>query len=211
MENSRLLPLFPLELVVFPGEKLNLHIFEPRYQELLADVIKEQTTFGIPAYIGKKIEYGTEMELLKVVRRYPDGRADISTRGLKVIQVLEYVNPVEGKLYAGGKVRYLENEGEVSIQSRNQFLSLVKELYMSMNIVQQVEVDEDLSAWDLGHRIGLSKQQEYYLLQMMDENERINYLIRHLEKTIPILQEVERTREIIKQNGHFKHFDPLNF
>lgn len=211
MENTRLLPLFPLELVVFPGEKLNLHIFEPRYQQLLADCIEEGIPFGIPAYIGKKMEYGTEMELLKVVRRYPDGRADISTKGRRAMQVLEYYNPMEGKLYAGGKVRYLQNEEEASASAKDRFLSLVKELYMSMNIVHQVEVDEHLSSWDLGHRIGLSKQQEYYLLQMEDEGERLNYLIRHLEKTIPILQEVERTREIIKQNGHFKHFDPLNF
>jgi len=62
------LPMFPLELVAFPGEELPLHIFEQRYQQLIEDCEEERVTFGIPTYINKRLEYGTEMELLKVVK-----------------------------------------------------------------------------------------------------------------------------------------------
>ena len=61
------LPLFPLQLVVYPGEKLNLHIFEPRYKQLIQECQEQGTTFGIPAFIDSEImSIGTEIELLKI-------------------------------------------------------------------------------------------------------------------------------------------------
>jgi Lon protease-like protein len=211
MMHAHFLPLFPLALVVFPGEKLNLHIFEPRYQQLLDDCLEQDCNFGIPAFFNKTLAYGTEMKILKVVRRYDDGRADISCRGQRVFKITSYENPIKGKLYAGGQVEYLENIENPQPSRHRYFLKLVRELYISMNIVQEVEVDECLTPWDLGHRIGLSQQQEYELLCIRSEQERERYVIRHLERTIPVLREVERSRELIRQNGHFRHFDALDF
>ena len=68
------LALFPLQLVVFPNEKLNLHLFEPRYRQLLADVEAEGISFGIPSFLDDKImPIGTEVVLKEVVERYPTG------------------------------------------------------------------------------------------------------------------------------------------
>ena len=64
------LPLFPLELVCFPGEILALHIFEDRYQQLIKDCEQQKITFGIPAYINAEMEYGTEVHLEKIVKRF---------------------------------------------------------------------------------------------------------------------------------------------
>ena len=63
---SSILPLFPLNLVVFPEEELNLHIFEPRYKELVNDCMSKEVNFGIPSYVNKKLELVTEMEIKSV-------------------------------------------------------------------------------------------------------------------------------------------------
>jgi Lon protease-like protein len=209
MENY--LPLFPLNLVAFPGENLNLHIFEERYKQLIGECQENEQPFGIPAYIDKKLEYGTEVYVKKIVKQYDDGRLDITTQAGRVFKVMSFMNPVGGKLYAGGDVYFLDNIRDDSPETRLEMISLIRDLYNVMNIVKRVEVDDDITTFDVGHRIGLSIEQEYELLQLERESQRQEMIIRHLEKTIPTLREVERAKERIRMNGHFRHFDPLDF
>ena len=61
------------------------------------------------------------------------------------------------------------------------------------------------------HKIGLSYEQEYQLLQMPKESERLTFINSHLLATIAVLKEVNRTKGAIKMNGDFKNFDPLDF
>ena len=70
---------------------------------------------------------------------------------------------------------------------------------------------DTFNSFTLAHKIGLSFEQEYQLLQMPKENDRLNFISLHLTATITVLSEVERTRKIIELNGHFKNFDPLDF
>jgi Lon protease-like protein len=80
-----LTPIFPLELVVYPGNNLNLHIFEPRYKQLINDCADTKMPFGIPAVVNRSVgEFGTLVELLEIVNVQPTGEMDIRTRGLKV-------------------------------------------------------------------------------------------------------------------------------
>lgn len=209
--NDQYLPLFPLNLVAFPGESINLHVFEDRYKQLVGECEAQDRAFGIPAYINKQIEYGTEVTVTQVVKKYEDGRMDITTRAERIFKVMSFMNPVGGKLYAGGEVFYLENVDDGIPEMRAEMSALIKELYEAMNIVKKVDTDEDITTFEVGHRIGLSLEQEYELIQLERESQRQDMIIRHLKKTIPTLKEVERTKEIIRMNGHFKHFDPLDF
>lgn len=85
------LPFFPLNLVAYPTENLNLHIFEPRYRQLINECLNEQKTFGIPAFINNKLPgYGTEMQIISLSKNYEDGRMDIKTKGLKVFRMLNF-------------------------------------------------------------------------------------------------------------------------
>jgi Lon protease-like protein len=208
---KKYLPLFPLDLVAYPGEKLNLHIFEPRYRELLKDCLEQNQTFGIPSYVKKTLEWGTEMRIVEVEKMYEDGRADIRTEGVQVFEILSYQNPAEGKLYAGGEVKLHQDNISDEEESRNQMHKLVKELYETMELVGTVHVDNEVKSFNVAHRIGLSKKQEYKLLKMTSEKERQSFIIEHLEHVIPILKEAERTKSIVRMNGHFRHYDPLNF
>jgi len=124
---------------------------------------------------------------------------------------MSFMNPVSGKLYAGGEIFYLDNVDDGIPEMRAEMTALVQELYDAMNIVKKVDIDSDITTFDIGHRIGLSLEQEYELIQLENESQRQAMVINHLKKTIPTLKEVERTKERIRMNGHFKHFDPLDF
>jgi ATP-dependent Lon protease len=91
MSDKRFLPLFPLRLVVFPGEKLNLHIFEPRYKQLIHECETEGITFGINAFINDTMmPLGTEIKLLSIAKHYENGEMDICTEGVKVYEIEKF-------------------------------------------------------------------------------------------------------------------------
>jgi Lon protease-like protein len=210
---KKFLPLFPLNLVVFPNEKLNLHIFETRYRQLINECLAQQSTFGIPAFINNKIEsYGTEMQIIALNKLYDDGRMDIETQGIQIFKLLSFDNPVENKLYAGGET---ENVALIDDADENIFVELVqalKRLYklLQLNLDLNFKAYEYLS-FEMAHKVGLSVEQEYELLTIASETQRQQYLLSHLKKAIPIIYDMERTKERVRMNGHFKHFDPLNF
>ncbi len=205
------LPLFPLNLVAFPGETLNLHIFEDRYKELIGDCLEQNAPFGLPAYVENQIEYGTEVIVTKVVERYDDGRLDISTQATRAFRVVSFDNPTAGKLYAGGEVVFLENEYDADSHSRPEMIELIQELFSVISMVDRVEVADDIMSFDVAHKIGLSLDQKYALLQLERESERQMVIIQHLRSTIPVLREMEETKERIRMNGHFRKYDPLDF
>ncbi|WP_354003194.1 LON peptidase substrate-binding domain-containing protein [Algoriphagus limi] len=204
------LPLFPLKLVVFPGEQLNLHIFEPRYRQLLADVEEGKLSFGICTYLDKLTGFGTEVVLEKVYKRYPDGRLDIKTRGKRAFRIQTFDNPVKGKLYAGGEVEFFENSPVVTAVQNHEFLFYLKELLYLFHFSEEIN-PEQTSSFTYAHKIGLKVEEELELLQIPEEGKRMEYLIKHFKRIIPVIKNIERAKEIIKLNGHFKNLDPLDF
>lgn len=206
------LSLFPLNLVVYPNEALNLHIFEPRYRQLVNDCLEQNTTFGIPAFLnGHLQEYGTEVKIVEVSNRYEDGRMDIKTKGMRIFRLKTFFNPIADKLYAGGEVEFIELDNHVDALERIWFIAALQDLYTELNINVPIKENTPLLSYEYAHKAGLSQQQEYELLTMEEENERLHFLTEHIRKTIPTIREIERTKAIIRMNGHFKNLDPLKF
>ena len=208
---AELLPLFPLQIVVFPHEKLPLHIFENRYKELIKDCELNNSSFGIPAYLNGSMEFGTEMKIIKVAKIYESGAADVICEASKVFEIKEFYLQQTGKPYAGGIVEYLENINDGKFIQQEKLRSLVQQLYILLGVPPINIPSEKISSFTFPHKIGLSVQQEYNLLRMTSESERLDYLISHLEFAIPLVKEINRTQEVIEMNGHFKNFDPLDF
>lgn len=204
------LPLFPLKLVAFPGEQLNLHIFEPRYKQLIQDSEATKGTFGIAVYIDKLMPFGTEVELEEVSKVYDDGRMDIKTRGKRVFEMLSFENPMTDKMYAGGNVVFYENDPRVGENQYAEFIFYLKELFRLMEYQTEI-IPLRLNSFTYAHKLGLNLTEEYELLMMTKESERIKFLIGHLMKVIPIMRDMEIAKKRIQMNGHFKNLDPLEF
>ena len=205
------LPMFPLQSVFFPGEKVPLHIFEDRYKQLINDCRSEAVTFGIPVYINDSIAFGTEVQLMEVVTTYESGAMDVVCVARQVFRVITFDNELEGKTYAGGVVQFLDNVNDGEKEAKIEVLAKIEELYNLMDVPFTAMPVDLFNSYTLAHKMGLSFEQEFELLQLPKESERLSYIKSHLIGTIQVLKEVNRTKELIDMNGHFRNFDPLDF
>lgn len=205
------LPLFALNMVVFPDEELNIHIFEPQYKELINDCLRQRINFGIPSHVMNKIEYGTEVKIVEVVKTYEDGRMDIKTKGMQVFLVKDYQNPWKDKNYAGGSVELQPVVEEADLDLNLDLIELCRELYEWLRLKPDFDIMKDNILYDVVHKIGLKPEEEYILLKMKSEVDRQKYVIEHLKKLIPALERAEKARERIKMNGNFQNLDPFKF
>lgn len=201
------IPIFPLGIVVFPGEDLNLHIFEPKYKQLISDCYGEKKPFGIPTVLKTGVsERGTLVEVKDIVNVYDDGKMDIKTKGLSVFNILEVVKAIPDKLYSGAIVNYPTNEERRNIQLLRRVVKSVRDLHAVLQLNKEFKKpDDELSAYDLAHHAGMSLEEEYEFLGLLREEHRLEYLKRHLKKVLPVVSEMEALKERIKLNGHFKN------
>ena len=210
---TNFIPIFPLGIVVYPGEKLHLHIFEPRYKQLIADCKESGKPFGIPTVISNKVgELGTLVEVKEIVQTYDNGEMDIRTAGVKIFRVLEVIKTVPDKLYSGAIVNYPDNEdGDGDRVLMQRVVKGVKELHRLLNISKDFKKpEEELKAYDVAHHAGLALEEEYEVLGLWKEIQRQEYLKRHLQKVLPMLMEMEHLKEKVKLNGHFRNLSAFD-
>lgn len=207
------LPLFPLQLVVFIGEDLNLHIFEPRYRQLVQEAEDEGKLFGIPAFIeGRVMPVGTRVRLKRIEKKYPDGKMDVRTEGVDLFRIMEFYNPVPEKLYSGASVQDMPVNMQGDPLAAGQILEQVRYLFELLGIQKPLPREAThFSTYEIGHHVGFSLEQEYEFLCIVEETERQQFMIAHLEHFIPMVEEANRLRERVKLNGHFKNIIPPNF
>ena len=209
---TNFVPIFPLAIVVYPGEDLNLHIFEPKYKQLINECHEQKKPFGIPVVIESKMnELGGLVEITEISRIYENGEMDIKTRGKSIIRVLEVIKDVPGKLYNGAIVSYLENNEEGKKVLMDKVIAAIKELHKLLKVSRPfAKDDKELCSYDVAHHAGLTLEGEYELLSIMNELQRQEYLKRHLAKVLPVVAEMESLKEKIKLNGHFKNLSAFN-
>ena len=211
---TNFIPVFPLGIVVYPGEMVNLHIFEPRYKQLVNECYKEGKPFGIPTVIDNRLnEMGTLVKIIELVKVYDNGEMDIRTQGMRVFRVLELIKSVPDKLFSGAIVNYPDNiEGPGKRELMIMVVKAVRELHRLLNISKDFHrPDEELSTYDIAHHAGLSLEQEYELLGLLQEIQRQEYLKRHLSAVLPVIAEMETLKERVKLNGHFKNLSSFKF
>jgi Lon protease-like protein len=204
---NEVIPIFPLEVVVYPGDELNLHIFELRYKQLISDCAKDKRPFGIPTVLDGKIGgLGTLVRLNEITNVQADGQMDIRIKGLKLFHVQRLVKLYPGKLYGGADVVYQKDQSEGNAKLMQGLLAEIKKLHGLLNVKKKfLKPDDKLTSYDLAHHVGLALKQEYELLGLFDEQQRQAYLLRHLKKVLPVVSEMESLKKKIKLNGHFRN------
>src|SRR5580700_7141430 len=191
---TNFIPVFPLGIVVFPGEVVNLHIFEPRYKQLVSECYTEGKPFGIPTVIENRLN-------------------EMGTQGLRIFRMLELIKTVPDKLFSGAIVNYPDNiEGPGKRALMTKVINAMRELHSLLNISKDFhKPDEELASYDIAHHAGLSLEQEYELLGLLREEQRQEYLKRHLGKVLPVIAEMETLKVKVKLNGHFKNLSSFKF
>jgi Lon protease-like protein len=210
---TNFIPIFPLAIVIYPQEKLHLHIFEPRYKQLIKDCSESKKQFGIPTVLNNRLQdMGTLVEVVEIVQEYENGEMDINTQGIKVFRTLEVIKKVPEKLYNGAIVNYPQNSvDDGNPRLMQTIIKGVKEVHRLLNISKDFnKPDNELLSYDVAHHAGLSVDEEYEMLGLLRELQRQEYLKRHLQKVLPMLMEMEQLKEKVKLNGHFRNLSPLD-
>lgn len=208
------LAIFPLELIVFPGEQVNLHIFEQRYRDLFND-LKEGVVphFGIPPVVENNIHLlGTRLKLVDIVKKYDSGEMDVITKGIDVFDVINFLDNYEDKSYAGAEIEMMENDSSYNLI---QFAEL-KDLYEEFQslLTQRKEIDDvkpEIYSFQIAHYSGLNKMQKLNLLGNPEEEERQQIMIKHFKEIMPSMRNIQETEKRIIANGHFKNLKSFKF
>ena len=200
---SPLLPLFPLDIVLLPGTPLPLHIFEPRYREMISECLDRSQPFGVLRGKEQELaEIGCTAEILTVTKKYPDGRMDIVTQGRARFEVLE-LN--QERSFLQGEVLYLQDEpGVASQQEIGQAVKLHGEIMTLAGAEPEksMEVDEGQLSFHLAGSLPLDLDFKQTLLGMKSEAERIETLIEYYRASIPKVEKTLRVRDKAAGNGH---------
>jgi len=197
---------------VYPGERLNLHIFEPRYKQLIGECHAAQKPFGVPAVIENKVrDYGSLVEITNMSKVYDNGEMDIKTKGVKIFRILEMIKEIPDKLYSGAIVNYPDNHQKGNPDAMRKLMDSIRDLHRLLKVNKEFKKeDAEMKCYDVAHHIGLSLEEEYELMSLMDERQRQEYLKRHLAKVIPMVAGMEQLKEKIKLNGHFKNLGGID-
>ncbi|HWY22207.1 MAG TPA: LON peptidase substrate-binding domain-containing protein [Candidatus Acidoferrum sp.] len=197
-----LLPLFPLDVVLFPGTPLPLHIFEPRYKEMIGECLSQHRLFGIVRVLEQGLaEVGCTAEIVTVVKEYPDGRLDLVTEGRQRFEVVR-VNQERSFLQA--EVLMIDDEPGTPPQADTS-----RAVQLHSELLAVAGAKQDLSAADpaalsfyLAGSLPLDLDFKQKLLSLRSEPERLSLLISYLETIIPNLRRATTAREKAGGNGH---------
>ncbi len=200
---TNFIPIFPLDVIVYPDQSLKLHIFEPRYKQLINECLEEQKTFGVPCLQqGKVSEYGTLLEVTELIKRHDDGSIDIEVKGIQVFRILEVIDSLPDKLYSGAIVSYPENDKmKVHPDLSRMIVKEVIRLYQFLNIENGVPAGlTEWTSYDIAHKVGLAREQEYELLCIFNEVQRMEYLRRHFNTIMSAMDDMELLKSRISLN-----------
>jgi Lon protease-like protein len=198
-----LLPLFPLDVVLLPSAPLPLHVFEPRYKEMIEECLAQNKRFGVVRAKDEGLaDIGCTAEILSVTKKYPDGRMDIVTAGRRRFEVME-LNHERSFLQA--EVMYLDDDpGRATQEQIANAVKLHAELMglAGATLEGETEIENSYLSYHLAGTLPLDLDFKQTLLTMKSESERMPAIVSYFEAILPAIRRTARARKIAGGNGH---------
>ena len=196
------LPLFPLEVVLFPGTQLPLHVFEERYRLMIGEAVDRHSEFGVILQTGGKLaSMGCVAIVERVTHRYDDGRFDVEARGR---QRLKTVSMDESLPYLQARVEYVKDSSPAPANPERlqQALDLANQVAELLQIEPlKAETSVPQPSFHLAHALPLELSFKQSLLARKSEAERLADLTQYLPKVIERLELAQRVRRRAGTNG----------
>ncbi len=199
---AALIPLFPLDVVLFPSTPLPLHIFEPRYKEMIAECLAQNRAFGVVRALEQGLaDVGCTAEIVTIVKEYPDGQLDLVAEGRNRFEIVS-VNQERSFLQA--EVLMIKDEpGAPPQEDTSRAVQLHSELLAIAGAKQDLSAaDPALLSFYLAGSLPLDLDFKQKLLALRSEAERLSLLITYLQTLIPNLHRAAHAREKAGGNGH---------
>ncbi|MGA2202469.1 MAG: LON peptidase substrate-binding domain-containing protein [Terriglobales bacterium] len=193
---NSLLPIFPLELVLLPGVPLPLHIFEPRYKEMIAECLEQKKPFGVVRASSAGVaDIGCTAEIMSVTKKYDDGRMDILTRGVERFEVI-HVN--EDRSFLQAEISVVQDEDEAGKPAAQMVTQAVR-LHAEIAKLAGAELSgPDQHAGNLSFLLAgslpLDLDFKQSLLSTLSEAKRLEAVVGYLEAILPGLRRAAKAR-----------------
>lgn len=204
---EKVIPIFPLKLVVFPNSKYPLHIFEPRYKKMINKCLEDDSGFGIVASVGKKIsDVGVYVKISDILKKYQNGELDIIVTGISRFLIKNTTLYQDG-YYISEIEKYDDNINEINFslveELQNEFEEIIElaNYRLEENFWKRLS-ESQTKSFNIAEKSGLSFEQQQELLILRNENERINYLINYFEAIKLKLTNAEALKKIIMNDGY---------
>lgn len=198
-----LLPLFPLDIVLLPSAPLPLHVFEPRYKEMIEECLVENKRFGVVRAKDEGLaDIGCTAEIVNVTKKYPDGRMDIVTAGRRRFEVMELNHE---RSFLRAEVLYLDDEPGAATQKQiEDAVKLHAELMglAGATLEGETEIENSNLSYHLAGTLPLDLDFKQTLLTMKSESERMPAIVSYFEAILPAVRRTARARRIAGGNGH---------
>ena len=197
-----LIPLFPLEVVLFPGVPLPLHIFEPRYKEMMGECLRDRTEFGVVRVVNDGIAAaGCTAAILDVIKRYDDGRMDILSEGRRRFETIALD---QERSFLRGEVAFFDDEpSEASTAAAQRAIRL----YLDLLALADVEAENPPEpgpnlSFLITSGLPLELDFKQQLLESRSEAKRIGLIVEYYESLVPRLKRALKARKKSGGNGH---------
>lgn len=190
-----IIPMFPLALLPLPGELVPLHIFEPRYRQLLADTETTDISFGIfLSHDCNASKVGALMKLESVIKRYPSGESDIVVRCIDIFTLGKLYQNYKSKLYPGGEIAPWKVDARTmpGVELYELFLNYQEKRKISRHFTS-------FTLYQVATELNLDLSDRYKLLTL-PELKKDAFLIRHLKYQMHILQQEENSKDLFHLN-----------
>ena len=169
------IPMFPLNMVLLPGETKTLHIFEERYKQLVADCLDNEAHFGIPFMHQKSMgDYGIEVKISNVMKLYENGELDIAIEAIRVFKIIEFSKVLIPKLYGAGVIQF---EEEITEKPSHLVQELTKEyMWVSQENIIPIDAFDHSNVYGIARLLDLSELEKYELIKAKSAVNKEEYL-----------------------------------
>jgi uncharacterized protein len=189
------IPMFPLSILPLPGELVPLHIFEPRYRQLLNDIETRDITFGI--YFTHEIntrKIGSVMRLESVIKRYSDGKSDIIVKCEDVFSLDILLRTFKDKTYPGGDVKTWKTD--MMTFPHESLYEMFLEFLKLRNINQH---NVPFNIYQIAHELNLDVNDRYKFLISPNEQREL-FLANRIRFQMHLLRQEEKSRDVYHLN-----------
>lgn len=202
-----LVGIFPLHIVLFPGASYPLHIFEERYQALIADSIERRRPFGINLVDGGKMfDVGCSVMVTRILKDYGDGRRDLVVTGVERYRVSAILPKVPSYITAETElIEDVEEERDIALMDETIGLynELVDRVYgKAESKLDPVDWLRTVSSYRIAQKSGLELLARQSLLETTSENKRLGDLRLHLQTILPKIRQVDQIRLLSRNDGY---------
>jgi ATP-dependent Lon protease len=198
--------IFPLNLVLVPGEQAPLHVFEPRYRELISECLDFGNDFGLLLEDDEGMrEVGTRCKVVEVIDRFPDGRLNVVVEATERFQLLEVT---DGRTFSTAEIETLPDESDTPLEDEvEEVLAAYARVVAAAEAeLDDLDLDADSVAYQIAARIDFGTEVKQGLLELRSERERVIKLAPMLNQAA---EAVEREREIRTRAAGNGRVEPL--